>query len=65
MHRIVRRNQKPGKPVLMMHQYDGSSMTWLVNNPDRAPGLMFAVNGGGYEGYDVWLANTKGNYYSW
>ena len=52
-----RRVQKP--IIVMIHGLEDSADGWVLNGKDKSPAFLMAQ-----KGYDVWIPNARGNYYS-
>lgn len=62
LHRIPfgrKMKESPRKTILLHHGLLGSSADWIISGPEK--GLAYILS---EAGYDIWLANVRGNTYS-
>lgn len=55
--KYAKRVQKP--VVVMVHGLEDSADGWVLNGEGKSPAFVVAK-----QGYDVWIPNARGNYYS-
>ncbi|XP_064953568.1 triacylglycerol lipase 2-like [Musa acuminata AAA Group] len=59
MGRSPARNGGSGTPILLQHGLFMDGLGWLLSSPDESLGYILAD-----EGYDVWIANSRGTKHS-
>lgn len=47
------------EPIFFLHGVIDTAGTWLFNEPEKAPAVILAQ-----QGYDCWLGNSRGQFYS-
>lgn len=59
LHRLPPKGKANGKVVVLQHGLMDTSATWLLNTATDSLGFVLST-----AGYDVWLANSRGNRYT-
>jgi lysosomal acid lipase/cholesteryl ester hydrolase len=55
----IRKGAAPYGAVLLLHDIKGDGTNWIINEVTKAPAFRLAN-----EGYEVWIGNSRGSYYS-